>query len=327
MDTILLAWLVSGDVKIGAAIGGAEVITKLILYYIHERVWYRTHVFQIHKSRVRHVLKTITWRLVGTIDTMFMAWLISGNPLIGLKVGGLELVTKMALYYLHERLWHRSDFGLIEVVEEIDQDPDITIENNSNVLAQNYHIGRAHRNNNVGHSSFLILFTGLSGSGKSTIANLLEIKLQDKGVNSFLLDGDNLRLGLNKDLGFSLEDRNENLRRVGEVSKLMIDAGLVTIAAFVSPLKKDREQIRKIVGENNFVEIYVNTSLEECEKRDVKGLYAKARAGEIKDFTGISSPYEAPVYPDLEIDTLTDTPEDAVEKIFNLIEDKLTLRS
>ena len=325
LDTIFLAWIISGDLKIGAAIGGAEVITKLLLYYLHERVWYHTDVFKSHKSQVRHILKTITWRLVGTMDTMFMGWLISGNALVGLKIGGLELVTKMGLYYLHERVWHISDFGLIEVMEEIDQDPEVTIESKTNVIAQNYQVNRSQRNQNVGHGSFLIFFTGLSGSGKSTIANQLEIKLQDKGVNSYLLDGDNLRLGLNRDLGFSLDDRNENLRRVGEVSKLMIDAGLLTIAAFVSPLKKDRELIRSIVGPENYFEIYVNTPLEECERRDVKGLYAKARAGEIKEFTGISSPYEPPVNPDLEIDTLSTSVDEAVVRILNLIEDKLTL--
>ncbi|MEY3236874.1 MAG: adenylyl-sulfate kinase [Bacteroidota bacterium] len=325
LDTILLAWLISGDIKIGAAIGGAEVITKLLLYYLHERVWYRTNVFKSSSSRVRHVLKTITWRLVGTMDTMFMGWLISGNPIVGLKIGGLELVTKMGLYYLHERIWHRSDFGLLEIATEMDQETGDLELNTSNVFNQNFSVHRSDRNLKNRHNSLMILFTGLSGSGKSTIANKLELKLHDMELQTYSLDGDNLRLGLNKDLGFSPEDRKENLRRIAEVSKLMVDAGIITVAAFVSPMKEDRELIKNIVGAKNFIEIYVNTSLEECEKRDVKGLYAKARNGEISNFTGISAPYEAPENPTIEIKTEKTSVDEAVEKIIKIIHEKLEM--
>ena len=153
------------------------------------------------------------------------------------------------------------------------------------------------------HKSLLIWYTGLSGSGKSTLANEVEKELYHRGYNSYTLDGDNIRRGINKDLGFSQEDRLENIRRVAEISKLMLDAGLIVNAAFISPLISDRKIIKDIVGVNNLFEIYVSTSLEDCEKRDVKGLYKKARKGLIKDFTGITSKYEPPKNPDVVIDT------------------------
>lgn len=147
--------------------------------------------------------------------------------------------------------------------------------------------------------SKVIWLTGLSGSGKSTIANELELALENMGIKSYVLDGDNLRIGLNKDLGFSDDDRKENMRRIAETAKLFADSGTVTIAAFISPFKAERADCKEIIGANNFVECHVNTSLEECERRDTKGLYAKARAGVIPNFTGIDSPYEEPTNPDI----------------------------
>jgi adenylylsulfate kinase len=169
----------------------------------------------------------------------------------------------------------------------------------------------------------LIWFTGLSGSGKSTIANIVEQELYKLGVKTYTLDGDNIRKGINNDLTFAPEDRTENIRRIAEIGSLMVDAGLVTLAAFVSPYKKDREKVKKIIKDVNFVEVFVNTSVEECEKRDVKGLYKKARAGEIKNMTGISAPYEAPENPDIEIKTEEKTIEEAVQEIINHIKPKL----
>lgn len=191
------------------------------------------------------------------------------------------------------------------------------------LIKHSFSIDRSKRNEQNQHPSFLIWFTGLSGSGKSTIANLLEVELYNKKIRTYLLDGDNIRLGLNKGLSFSDEDRHENLRRIGEVSKLMIDAGLVTIAAFVSPHQKDREMVRDTVGSENYIEVFVNTPIEECIKRDTKGLYKKAIAGEIKEFTGITSPYEFPISPDIVIDTTVTSKEDAVKVILNKIQQKL----
>ena len=177
------------------------------------------------------------------------------------------------------------------------------------------------------HPSFLIWFTGLSGSGKSTLANLVEVELHKLGHSTYTLDGDNIRRGINKNLKFTPEDRTENIRRIAEISHLMIDAGIITLGAFISPYLKDRENIKKTVGASNFVEIYVNTSLEECERRDVKGLYKKARAGEIHNMTGISAPYEAPTQPDLEIVTDNEAIEMSLDKIMRFLSSKSTLRN
>ncbi|BAO76181.1 adenylyl-sulfate kinase [Winogradskyella sp. PG-2] len=192
-----------------------------------------------------------------------------------------------------------------------------------NTVRQDYKITKADREKLNGHQSFLLWFTGLSGSGKSTLANLVEVKLNEKGISTFSLDGDNIRQGINKDLSFAPEDRTENIRRIAEIANLMVDAGVVTLAAFVSPYIKDRENIKTIVGHESFIEIYINTSIEECERRDVKGLYKKARAGEIKNMTGISAPYEAPVNPDLEIVTDNQSIETSVQTILDFIIQKL----
>lgn len=192
-----------------------------------------------------------------------------------------------------------------------------------NIKKQDYSVSREDREKLNNQGSFLIWFTGLSGSGKSTVANLLEKKLFEENIRTYSLDGDNLRRGLNKDLRFSKEDRNENLRRTAEVAKLFIDAGVVVIAAFISPYIKTREEIREIVGAENYIEVFVNTSLEICEERDVKGLYKKARRGEIKNFTGISSPYERPINPTIEIKTPLESPEEAVGKIYEMVKGKI----
>jgi adenylylsulfate kinase len=192
---------------------------------------------------------------------------------------------------------------------------------NENIVIHDYDISRSKRNKVNGHESFVLWFTGLSGSGKSTIANKVEEELFYKGISTYALDGDNIRSGINKGLGFTKEDRLENLRRIAEVGKLFVDAGIVTIAAFVSPLISDREQVKQIVGEKDLIEIFVDTSLEECEKRDVKGLYKKARAGEIKNFTGIDAPYEAPKRPELHIQTETTEVDEAVQHIISYLEE------
>lgn len=163
-----------------------------------------------------------------------------------------------------------------------------------------------------GHKSCILWFTGLSGSGKSTLANALAKALHQRQVRTFVLDGDNVRHGLNKDLGFSPEDRMENIRRIGEVAKLFVEAGIITLTAFISPYRSDREQVRALVEEGEFIEVYVKCDLATCEERDPKGLYRKARAGEITNFTGIDAPYEEPLNPEITIDTRKLSVEEAV---------------
>ena len=192
-----------------------------------------------------------------------------------------------------------------------------------NTVRHDFKTLKQEREKQHGHKAYLIWFTGLSGSGKSTLANLVEVTLQKQGVSTYILDGDNTRQGINKDLSFSPEDRTENIRRIAEIGNLMVEAGILTLAAFVSPYIKDREGIKSIVGAENFIEIFINTSVEECERRDVKGLYKKARAGEIKNMTGISAPYEPPVNPDLEIITDGQTIEESTKIIIDFITKKL----
>lgn len=165
----------------------------------------------------------------------------------------------------------------------------------------------------------VIWLTGLSGAGKSSIANALELALCDAGRHTYLLDGDNVRLGLCHDLGFSDDDRVENIRRISEVAKLFIDAGLIVITAFISPFLRDRALAREVIGEANFIEVFIDTPLNECERRDPKGLYKKAREGLIKNFTGIDSPYEPPVNPQIRINTLEDDLETAAQRIVDFI--------
>jgi len=191
-----------------------------------------------------------------------------------------------------------------------------------NIIKHNYQITRDSRNQKNNHKSFVLWFTGLSGSGKSTIANRLEAVLFEQGMQTYTLDGDNIRLGINKGLGFSAEDRSENLRRIAEVAKLFVDSGMITLAAFVSPTRADRQLVKETVGTTDFIEIFIDTPLEECERRDVKGLYKKARAGEIKNFTGIDAPYEPPITPDIHIRTAEETVEEAVQKIMTFIKEK-----
>lgn len=172
--------------------------------------------------------------------------------------------------------------------------------------------------------SVMIWFTGLSGSGKSTIAIALERELQKRGLLCRILDGDNIRSGINNNLGFSAEDRIENIRRIAEIGKLFLDTGIITIAAFISPNNDIREMAANIIGKEDFMEIYVSTPIEECERRDVKGLYAKARKGEIKNFTGISAPFEAPQHPALSLDTSKLSVEESVNKLLELILPRVT---
>ncbi len=191
---------------------------------------------------------------------------------------------------------------------------------NNHVVWHDGYVKREERNRLNNHKSGLVWFTGLSASGKSTIAHRVERKLFDKGIRTYVFDGDNVRHGINSNLGFSREDRKENLRRIAELSKLFVDAGMVVLAAFISPYKEDREYIRKRFDGDNFLEIYVKCSVKECERRDPKGPYKKARTGIIKEYTGISSPYEEPENPDLILDTERSDIETSVKSVFELFD-------
>jgi len=172
-----------------------------------------------------------------------------------------------------------------------------------------------------GHRAVVLWFTGLSGSGKSTLAHAVENALFEKGCLTYVLDGDNVRHGLNKNLGFSPEDREENIRRIGEVANLFIQAGVIAMTAFISPYRKDRDTARKLAG-NDFVEVFVKCAVDVCEQRDTKGLYKKARAGEIKEFTGVSAPYEEPLHPELVVDTAQETLEQSAHKVLELLKER-----
>ncbi len=280
------------------------------------------HLFIKDASVKRHLAKTLTWRLVGTIDTVVLGWAVTGNPLIGAQIGGFEIITKMILYYLHERAWFHINLGLPNrELQRIKNHGNV----NSNVKEQRFKITRPHRNRQYNHHSFTVWFTGLSGSGKSTLANALEQHLFHEGIKCYTLDGDNVRLGINSDLDFSATGRKENIRRVAEIAKLMNDAGVIVIASFISPFKEDRENARTIIGDKHFIEVFVDCTLEVCEQRDVKGLYNKARQGIIKEFTGISSPYEKPHHADIIVDSAHNNIDDSVKQIITFVEKKMII--
>ena len=196
---------------------------------------------------------------------------------------------------------------------------DYALRRADNIHWQSMDVTKQSRAEQKGQRPRLVWFTGLSGSGKSSIANVLEKKLQAMGRHTITLDGDNIRHGLNRDLGFTKVDRVENIRRVGETSKLMVEAGLICISSFISPFASERDTVREMLEEGEFIEVFVDTPLEVCEQRDVKGLYAKARAGELPNFTGISSPFEAPQNPEIRIDTTQMSAEEAAEQIIDYL--------
>jgi len=191
-----------------------------------------------------------------------------------------------------------------------------------NIVWHDSAVTRKQRNKQNGHKSIVIWFTGLSGSGKSTLAYAVEELLHNIGCKTIVLDGDNIRHGLCSDLGFSRSDRKENIRRIGEMSKLFIESGVITMTAFISPFSNDRDNVKKILGDGDFIEVYVKCPIGICESRDVKGIYNKAKNGNIKNFTGISSPYEEPKEPDLIVDTSKETLDKSVDKVVNMLINK-----
>ena len=277
---------------------------------------------------------------------MVVSFFITGSIKVGMAIGGFEVFTKMVLYYFHERLWFKYiDFGrnkeglkngLDGVVEKtVEKKTKPSLNRSSvnegakqrtsndvslNLKYQNYSITLPDRIKKNNHSPKVFWMTGLSGSGKSTIANALQNELFQKGYQVYVLDGDNVRGGLNKDLDFSDEGRIENIRRISEVAKLFADAGFVVITAFISPFQSDREQAKNIIGSEYFCEVFVDTPLEICEQRDVKGLYKKARAGEIPNFTGIGSVFEKPEAADVVLRTDSMEVEEAVQYLVRMLD-------
>ncbi|MBR8661652.1 adenylylsulfate kinase [Brevibacillus aydinogluensis] len=193
---------------------------------------------------------------------------------------------------------------------------------NAHVVWHPTTVTKADRQRQNGHKSCILWFTGLSGAGKSTLANAVDQQLHERGLKSYVLDGDNIRHGLNRGLGFSPADRKENIRRIAEVAKLFVDAGVIVLTAFISPFREDRELARGLVEPDEFVEIYVKCPLEECERRDPKGLYRKARSGEIAEFTGITSPYEEPLSPELIVESGTQSVEESVQIVLRYLEER-----
>lgn len=191
-----------------------------------------------------------------------------------------------------------------------------------NIVWHDHRVSKAERRTLNNHNSCIIWFTGLPSSGKSTIASAVEHQLYTRGVRTYLLDGDNVRHGLNVDLGFSPEDRAENIRRIGEVAKLFVDAGMITLVAFISPYRIDREQARKIVEDGEFIEVYAKCPVEVCEHRDTKGFYRKAKKGEIQEFTGVSAPYEEPLNPEICLETARISVEESVKKTLDYLQQK-----
>ncbi|MDB5662387.1 MAG: nodQ, partial [Sphingomonas bacterium] len=254
--------------------------------------------YQVNVNTMEHVAaKTLTLNGIGVVELATDKPITFEPYATSRDLGGFILVDRVTNATVAA--------GLIE----------FALRRSQNLHWQALDVTREARAALKGQEPKLLWFTGLSGAGKSTIANLVEKKLHALGRHSFLLDGDNVRHGLNRDLGFSDADRVENIRRVGEVAKLMMDAGLIVLSAFISPFRAEREMVRGLLGKGDFIEIHIDTPLAEAERRDVKGLYKKARAGELKNFTGIDSPYEAPTRPEIRIDTTTMTPEQAAELI------------
>jgi len=197
---------------------------------------------------------------------------------------------------------------------------------NENIVWHAQTVSREQKQGHKGHKPVLLWYTGLSGSGKSTIANAVELKLFELGCHTYLLDGDNVRMGLNKGLTFSDEDRIENIRRISEVAKLFVDAGLIVSTAFISPFSTDRTQARSIIAKDEFIEVFIDTPIDVCESRDPKGLYKKARTGEIPNFTGISSAFDVPISPEVHIKTAQQSIEQSVEQIIQYLKEKEVIK-
>lgn len=265
-------------------------------------------------DKKRHILKTITYRILTSAITILLALIFTGNINIALYIGGWEVIIKMIFYYLHERFWYKY----IRFTRK-NKKP-------KNIFHQTFKVDRKEKEKLYHQKSKVLWITGLSGSGKSVIANATEQILHDKGYKTYILDGDNIRNGLNSDLSFSKKDRNENIRRIAEVAKLFADSGTIVITSFISPYESTRKMACDIIGKDDFIEIYVDTSIETCIRRDIKGLYKKAIDGKIKNFTGIDDPYDIPKNYDIIVDGNEDGNDNIIKCaniIFENIKDKI----
>lgn len=263
--------------------------------------------------------------LIGITALKYREDLITGEHLSATKLGSgevgcanISIASELTADYLSNTEFELLDQQTAELLGK--GKIDFALQRATNIRWQNLTVDKVARAQAKNQRPRCIWFTGLSGSGKSTIANLLEKKLFDQGFHTYLLDGDNLRHGLNRDLGFTEADRVENIRRVAEVSRLMVDAGLIVLASFISPFDSERQMARRLFNDGEFIEVFVDTPLTECERRDVKGLYAKARRGELKNFTGIDSAYERPQHAELVVDTCAQSAEQCVAQIIGYIE-------
>lgn len=259
----------------------------------------------------KDVVKALSWRLIGTLDTVLLVYLITGSWAISIRVGALELLLKTAFFFLYAGRSGRPPAQPETGKKE---------QHTDHLFRQYYAITKEAREQLNKHPAFTIWLTGLSGSGKSTLASELDRWLHRQGIHSYIIDGDNTRLGINKDLDFSREGRQENIRRVAEMCRLFNEAGIVVISSFISPFEKDRRDAASIIGEENFTEVFIDASLQTCAARDRKGLYQLAKEGKIKDFTGISSPYEVPAQPHLHINTDHASIEESITSIIQWIQ-------
>lgn len=271
-----------------------------------------TILFKKNPAAKQVVAMIVAGLLIGSLGVTAIAYLVTGDWPTAIRIGAVELAVKLVLYVLYTGIRRRSP-GFLPAGKDTDPLP-------GHLFRQSYAITRQAREQLNNHPAFTIWLTGLSGSGKSTLASELDKWLHSQQVHSYIIDGDNTRLGINKDLDFSREGRQENIRRVAEMCRLFNEAGIVVISSFISPFEQDRCAAAAIIGEENFTEVFIDASLQTCAARDKKGLYQLAKEGKIKDFTGISSPYEAPVKPDLHIHTDHSSIEDSTQAITQWIQ-------
>ncbi|MDB5110534.1 MAG: cysC [Mucilaginibacter sp.] len=269
-------------------------------------------IFRKDPSLKKQLLKTTSWFILMLTFILFYCMLAGNGLIFSIVFLGLLILS----YFLHERLWFAVKPGYLskfELAKKIKKDIQ------PNLFKQAAKVTRQQRGELNQHQSFTLWFTGLSSSGKSTLAAELEARLFAAGYRTYILDGDNTRLGINSDLSFSREDRAENIRRVAEMCKLLNEAGLIVIASFISPFEDDRLRAANIIEKENFIEVYIDSSLDVCKSRDPKGLYKLAELGKIKDFTGIDSPYEPPLTPDIHLPTDRSSPDECVNLVIDYL--------